>query len=178
LPAIDSGICRSTAWVGIAALALSLLAQAGLERWMGVLTLVPFPVAAIAFVRFEDRLPTLFDALFAWAAVVNAAGYAWNLYDAVPLNDEAVHLVTTFAVTLTFGYLTFDRVRHAFREHPLLFLIVITSFGLAAGVLWELFEWTFGFVGPIPDTMVDLVLDGLGASLAAALCVHARAYNL
>jgi hypothetical protein len=178
LPGVDSAVYRTAAWLGVAALAVSLLVLAALGRWVGVLILVPFLVVSIVFIRFEPRLPHLFDALFAWAAVINAAGYAWNLYDVVPLYDEAVHFVTTFAVTLTFGFLTFDQVRHAFREHPLLFLVVITSFGLAVGVLWELFEWTFGFIGPIPDTMLDFVLDGSGALLAAALCVHARAYNL
>jgi hypothetical protein len=45
-----------------------------------------------------------------------------------------VHLCTIFAVTLTF-----DAVRGAFRDNAALFVVMIASFGMAAGTHWEVF---------------------------------------
>jgi hypothetical protein len=174
LPQLDGRTYAVVAWVGIAVLGASIPALAALGQWVGALVMLPFLAVSVAFVLFEPRLPTLFDALFAWAAVINAAGYAWDLYDAVNPYDGFVHLCTIFAATLTFGYLTFDAVRGAFRDYPALFVVMIASFGLAAGALWEVFEWAAGFIGSIADTMVDLMLDGLGALAAALLATHAR----
>jgi hypothetical protein len=50
-----------------------------------------------------------------------------------------VHLCTIFAVTLTF-----DAVRGAFRDNATLFVVMIASFGMAAGTHWEVFEWIAG----------------------------------
>jgi hypothetical protein len=111
LPQLDGRTYAVVAWVGIAVLGASIPALAALGQWVGALVMLPFLAVAVAFVLLEPRLPTLFDALFAWAAVINAAGYAWDLYDAVGPYDGFVHLCTIFAVTLTFGYLTFDAVR-------------------------------------------------------------------
>jgi hypothetical protein len=177
LPELNGRTYLWIAWAGILVLTGSIPVLILIGQGIGALVMVPFTAAAIAFVPYESRLPTLFDALFAWASVLSAGGYAWDFYDTVGPYDGIVHLCTTFAVTLTFGYLAYDTVRGAFQEHPLLFLVAITSFGLAAGALWEMFEWVFGFIGSIPDTMSDLVLDGLGAFVAALLCVHARSFE-
>jgi hypothetical protein len=48
----------------------------------------------------------LFDCLITWAAVINAAGYAWGLYTLVSFYDGLVHVSTTFAIIMTAGFLT------------------------------------------------------------------------
>jgi hypothetical protein len=54
---------------------------------------------------------------------------------------------------------------------------VATWLGIAVGAVWEVLEWTFGFIGPIPDTAGDLILDGLGAFAAAWLATYARDFE-
>lgn len=170
---LESRIYVVATWIGVATLVVSLLALALIQQWIGAIVVAPFLGASLAFVAFERRLPPLFDCLFVWTAVVNAAGYAWDLYATIPPYDEIVHGTTIFAITLTGGYLTYRSVAPAFARHRTLFMVAVTSFGIAVGALWEVFEWTFGFVGPIPDTMVDLILDSIGAAAAALLAGHA-----
>jgi hypothetical protein len=165
------------AWAGIAVLGGWIPILALLGHWPGALAVIPFLAAAVGFVLYEPRLPIMFDALFAWAAVINAAGYAWDLYPTLASYDGFVHLCTTFAVTLTFGYLAYDSVRSAFHDHPWLFLVAIGSFGLGTGAIWEIFEWGVGVIGPVDDTIGDLLLDALGAVAAALLCVRARFFT-
>ncbi len=62
-----------------------------------------------------------------------------------------------------------------FRQHTLLYLLTITSFGIAIGALWEITEWSAGkilapdVIGSIDDTVVDLIMDTLGSGLAAII---------
>ena len=109
---------RAAAWAGIAVLAASVAALAWLGSWHGAAVALGSLATAVVFVCYEPRLPALFDFLFAWAVVINPSGYAWDLYPLVPHYDAFVHFCTTFAVTLTFGYLAYHSVAHAFRDHP------------------------------------------------------------
>jgi hypothetical protein len=62
-----------------------------------------------------------------------------------------------------------------FRQPTWLYLFTITSFGIAIGALWEVTEWTAGkilpseVIGSLDDTIVDLIMDSLGAGFAAAI---------
>lgn len=54
-----------------------------------------------------------------------------------------------------------------------MYLVTITSFGIAIGALWEIAEWSAGkvlsteVIESLDDTIIDLVMDSLGAGLAA-----------
>jgi hypothetical protein len=140
----------------------------------------------------DDRLPTLFDFLFVLAALLNAGGWVLGLFYQPGLYDEIVHAFTTFAVTLALSFLTYSSMLTIFRNHKLLYLLTITSCGIAIGALWEVAEWTAGIVlstevieslndtmwtagivlsteviESLNDTIIDLIMDSLGAAIAA-----------
>jgi hypothetical protein len=60
-----------------------------------------------------------------------------------------------------------------FRQHKLLYLIAIASFGIAISALWEVAEWLAGLIlstdviESLDDTITDLIMDSLGARFAA-----------
>jgi FlaA1/EpsC-like NDP-sugar epimerase len=176
---------RVAAWAGQVLLAVAIMVVAFMGNWQGVLGLAFFLIAAVAFVMMEDRLPTLFDLLFVVAALINAGGWVWNLYDTVWGYDEAAHAFTIFAVTLALGYLAYGALLSSFHAHRLLFVLAIASFGITIGALWELLEWTYEVMTPgnfllgLNDAMIDLLMDSIGAVFAGwlslwALHEHAR----
>jgi uncharacterized membrane protein YjdF len=166
---------RKAAWVGIALLAVAIVVVIIQRNWLGLGFLTGFLIASIVFVRLERKLPTLFDLIFVVAALINAGGCAWNLYNKPGPYDEIAHFFTIFAITLSFGFLLFRELMSSFAGHRVLFIITIASFGIAIGALWEIIEWSADFVIPqqivsgLFDTVTDLILDSLGATLAAFL---------
>lgn len=80
--------------------------------------------------------------------------------------DEAVHLYTSFAVVAGTG-----RIAVAIRgfgvtsSHWWALLV----FGIGVGLAWEAFEWAVGIIGSRHDTIVDLLMDAAGATIATAL---------
>jgi VanZ family protein len=135
--------------------------------WFGLLQMAVFLVASVIFVELEFGLPHFFDLLFVAAALLNAAGWVWSFYTAVPGYDEVAHFFTSFAFTLSFGYLSYGVVRHHFRQHLWHFIIVIASFGISLGALWEVAEWVFA--KSLADPVSDIIMDAAGAILAGAI---------
>lgn len=166
---VNSRALRIGGWAGIALLAAALVVVLLRADWSGVALLTAFLVASIAFVGFEDRLPPFFDLFFVSAAIVNAGGWVWDLYTRVCGYDEFAHFFTTFAVALSFGYLAFDAMQLHFREHRWHYALAITSFGVTLGAWWEVVEWVI--LTELTDPVGDIVLDTLGAFLAAGLAV-------
>lgn len=171
---------RRTAWAGIGVLLIAVAVSAFQGRWYGVATLMAFATVSVVFVMVEDRLPALFDLLFVLAALLNAAGWTWNVFRIGPY-DEIVHAYTSFAATLAFGFLVFETVRPRFADHGYLYALTIASFGLSLGALWEVVEWVFGVIGPIDDTVLDLVMDtigAVGAAMVAGLAVRVPSWRM
>ena len=164
---------RVAAWVGQALLTIAVIAALGQGKWQNALGLALFLVASLAFVVINDRWPTLFDFLFVLAALLNAGGWVLGLFYQPGLYDEIVHAFTTFAVTLALSFLAYSSMLTIFRDRKLLYLLTITSFGIAIGALWEITEWTAGMVlsseviESLDDTIMDLIMDSLGAAIAA-----------
>jgi hypothetical protein len=115
-------------------------------------------------------------ALAWWLAViltlVNVAGYAFDLYEAFWWFDRILHGATLFAITFWFTAIVLgDAIREG---HDVLFVLLLSSFGIAIGALWEVAEWAFDAmaVGDVikgkHDTLLDVLMDTAGA-LAAAL---------
>ncbi len=122
------------------------------------------------------------DRRLAWtslvvAAVINVAGYVWNLYDALPWFDEVIHGYTIFAMTLPIALLLYGVVLTGGRQYRLLLVLTIASIGLAIGALWEVAEWGYDQFTPTDDilgktdTIIDLVMDTIGAVVAGIFCV-------
>lgn len=166
---------RLIAWAGSFILAGAIVYLAVQQKWAATAVLAMFLVISIGIIARRSRLPTLFEAIFVVAVVVNAAGYAWNFYKSVGFYDELAHLYTGFAVTLALGFLLYEELMDGFRDHRVMFVVTITGLGMATGALWEIFEWLYelatgyDMVGTVRDTMTDLVLDSAGAFAAALL---------
>lgn len=170
---------RVAAYIGQGFLAFAVIAALAQGKWQNAIALLLFLTASVMFVVKDDRLPTLFDFLFVLAALLNAAGWVWGLFNAPGLYDEIVHCFTIFALTLAFGFLVYRPMLDIFRQHKLLYMLTIVSFGIAVGALWEVVEWTAGqvlsiqVVPSLEDTIIDLVMDSLGAVLAALVSLWA-----
>ena len=170
---------RIIAWIGQAVLTIFVIAAAVQGKWSNALGLALFLVISFVFVIRDDKLPTLFDFLFVLAALLNATGWVWNLFGMPGPYDEIVHAYTTFAITLALSFLVYGSMLNIFRNHTLLYLVTITSFGIAIGALWEVTEWSAGkilstqVIESLDDTIIDLVMDTLGAGLAALISLWA-----
>lgn len=111
------------------------------------------------------------------AALVNAAGYLWDLYDRFGWFDEVVHAYTTFALTLPLALLLYDVVLTGAQTQKILFILTVASLGVAIGVLWEIVEWAYDQMVPENailgklDTIIDLIMDILGGVAAGIVTV-------
>jgi hypothetical protein len=153
-------------WVGVALMACAVVALAVMGRWLALLLSLAFLASSIAVLVARHDFPRVFDLLFVLAALVNGAGWVWDLYDSVFGYDEFAHAYTSFAISLWLGFLIYYSMRTEFRGRSLLFALVIATFGLAIGAVWEMIEWTFI---QLKDPVVDLMMDGIGAVLAGLL---------
>ncbi len=95
---------RVAAWIGQGLLTIAVLLAASQGKWQNALALALFLIVSLLFVIKDDRLPRLFDFLFVLAALLNAAGWVWGLFNAPGLYDEIVHAFTVFAFTLAFSF--------------------------------------------------------------------------
>lgn len=122
-------------------------------------------VTAAAALLARRILPAAFGLLLTVAVAVNAAGYVLTLWHERTAFDEIVHAFTSFAGMAAIGWLVLKR-----RMRPGLALLwQALAIGLVIGVAWEGFEWAIGIIGSRRDTAIDLLMDGVGALLAAML---------
>lgn len=170
---------RIAAWIGQILLGMAVLAALVQGNRLNAIALAGFLITSLTFVVKDDRLPTLFDFLFVIAALLNAGGWVWQLFYQPGPYDEITHAFTTFAITLALSFLVYHSMLNVFRQHKVLYLLTIASFGIAIGALWEVAEWTAGkvlateVIESLDDTIVDLIMDSLGAGLAALISLWA-----
>ena len=166
-PEVDSRTHRILAWIGVALRAAALIAVLLLERRHGLPSLATFLVLSIAFLAAQDRLPSLISLLVVVAALINAVGWAWNIFNQVTFYDEFVHAFSSFAVVAALGYLAWTRGYLDAKPGSAKFVLAVTVGGFVLGVLWEMVEMTFLDL-TWTDTLVDLLMDTIGAAVAAA----------
>ena len=117
--------------------------------------------------------------LAAALAVANAAGYAFDLYARFWWFDRVLHAATIFALTYWSTVFVLRRVLTGVERHRPLLAVTIACVGVAVGAWWEVAEWGFDRVAPGDvikgkyDTIIDLVVDTLGAALGAWLSLSA-----
>ena len=163
---------RIAAWIGQFFLAIATAIVLVREGWQAAAILLGFLLASFIFVLKERQLPTLFDLLFVIAALLNAGGWIGLFYQPGPY-DEIVHAFTTFSVTLALSFLVYRPMLSIFISHRKLYILTIISFGLAVGALWEVFEWLTATINSLDDTIVDLIMDAIGAIAASLLSLQA-----
>lgn len=128
--------------------------------------------------KYDIYIPKIFAlamALFAYATVF--LGELNDFYYRIWWWDMALHSVSAVG----FGLLGFIILLILFERHrvtasPAVLSVFSFSFALGIGVLWEIFEFTmdtaFGFnmqKSGLRDTMTDLIVDALGAAIAACI---------
>lgn len=135
--------------------------------WTTALAWAACAAVAIVVHLFRDKLPPFFGLMLTSAALVNAAGYVFNLWHQQTLFDESVHAFTTFAVMGAAGWFWLPATHRPSTRFFLWFGVA----GVLAGVAWEIFEWAIGIIGDLRDTLIDLVMDSLGLAAAGFLLV-------
>lgn len=161
-----------------------LLAEALIAVWRGVLPAVFITLVALVLTllpgllasRVGLRLPPSFlaaVALFVLATLY--LGEVHDFYDRFWWWDLALH----FGSAMGFGILGFLLIFMLFQGDryaapPWALGVLSFCLALAVGALWEIFEFAmdtlFGFnmmKSGLPDTMGDLIVDAVGAALAA-----------
>lgn len=125
-------------------------------------------------ILLRERFPILLGFLIALAALADTAGYAFTLWKADTLFDEAIHGFTSFAGMAAIGWaLSRSETGRQWSRGAL--VAVIVGIGLALGLLWEGFEWVADMIGSPRDTLIDLAADTIGAALAGLLVVSVHA---
>jgi hypothetical protein len=149
--------------LGIAMFALGASAWLATHGKIGEAALMAgFVVTAVAFGSSRPRLPPIFTLLFALAAGINALGYVLELWHNPVWFDEVVHVLTPFTIVAAIGWLSIKRT-----GKPSHYLAKMVLVGIALGLAWEAFEWMIGIIGTFQDTLLDLLMDTIGATLAS-----------
>lgn len=122
--------------------------------------------------KHTHAVPINLWALLAAILVVNILGFAFDLWSRYPLFDDLMHLMTSFILALCLAYYLSARVLVSPREYPVLWSLVLVGVVLGIGAAWELMEWVVRQLANVQedklvDTIIDLSLDLIGASLAA-----------
>lgn len=116
--------------------------------------------------------PNAFDVLFALAALVGALGYVFDLFSEVVPYDELTHAFTTFSVSLAFYFLFYEGAVP--RQKAVALGTSVFTLGVTVGTYWEIFEWATGTRYTITDTIIDLIVDSIGALAAALVALALR----
>lgn len=147
------------------------------SRWYDAAALGAVAVVGFIFIAAKDRLPSLFTLLFVIAALINALGYVLTLWHERTPFDEIVHAFTSFTVCAAAGWLLLSRTRLVSGDENVKLVLAVAAIGLVIGVLWEIFEWIIGIIGGPTDTIMDLVMDMIGAVAAGLFCAWAAGRN-
>jgi hypothetical protein len=129
------------------------------------------------------NLPRLYDLAVIVALMFTQGGEALNLYDAIAWYDRVVHFVVPLLVSQII-YLCLARIevmpdpsQETLPRHEAGMFVAVFALGLAAGALWEIFEWSSdGLFGSAlsegnTDTVGDLIADACGSLAGGALMV-------
>src|SRR5690242_6035086 len=93
---------RFAAWGGVALLVGAIILVALQGNWQGAATLAGVAVAVAVFLLIMC-MPALVNLAVVVSALLNGAGYVWNLYQRFWWFDRIIHGYTLFAITLPLG---------------------------------------------------------------------------
>lgn len=168
---LHAKVFAAGAWLGVAVLGACGMVVLWNGHWLGMLQFALFFGSSAYLMTLDRMLPNLFKFLFVLAAIINAVGWIWDEYTKIVWYDEFAHFYTSFSITLALAYLIYRRAKSYLHERKIDYFLVVISFGLALGAVWEVFEWII-LLGDFKDSPVsDIIYDGAGAILAALLAV-------
>jgi hypothetical protein len=169
--------------VGSTAFAVLAAAFVVAGRPTGAGVMILFFLASLLYRVTRIRLASLFDLLLVVAGMVNALGWALDLYSVqYPWFDQVAHGLTTGTVVLvSFRVVYRDDLRRALSRRTPVLVGTIAFLGLGFGAAWELVEraldvgFGLGLQHGLGDTLLDLLADLVGALLAGGLAaLHRR----
>ena len=138
-------------------------------RWLDSAVLGGVVLLGIALIAARGRLPPLFATLLIVAALLNTLGYVLTLWHETTAFDEMVHAFTSLAGCAALGWLLIERMAMTTGGPRARILFVFLAIGLVLGLLWETFEWAISIIGSPEDTIIDLLMDLIGAFGAGLL---------
>ena len=109
------------------------------------------------------------------AILLNALAFFVPLYEKFWWFDDTIHTYTLFSLTLLIVPILFGKVLKGIERHNFLLFLIMISIGLAIGSIWEILEWAYdsfqasNVIKGKDDTIKDLILDTIGASLASLI---------
>ena len=183
---------ESESWVNRVEMAIAIALQIGIllvtggalfeSQWLvafnGAVILVLSFTPAIIEHRLRVLLPvelTLVTCIFLYASF--ALGEVQGFYEKIWWWDLALHGLSALTIGVI-GFLSIYVFYMTRRIRVAAGWIALITFALAVsvGTLWEIFEftmdWYFGFnmqKSGLTDTMTDLIINGAGAAIAAAI---------
>lgn len=151
-------------WAGVAGFAVFLAALLLDERWFELRIAACFFLPLLILKLVPHGLPNLVMALVTGCFVLSAAGWALDWYGRFWWFDVVLHTINPMLIMTGTMFMLWkaDLLAHAPRKGR--FVLWSTGIGLALGVAWELFEFTYL---PLtwPDTILDVVMNTAGAAL-------------
>ncbi len=109
---------------------------------------------------------------------LNGAGFAWKLFEPIPLYDEIAHLLTPFVLVAVLAEIIyraggddefFDTRRHA--------IVTGSVIGILGAAGWEEIEVVLSAIGvpisnTLPDSIFDVFLGVVGGAAGAYVADH------
>jgi hypothetical protein len=111
--------------------------------------------------------------LIVFCIVLNGAGFAWNIFEPIPLYDEIAHLITPLTlVAITAEIIYRSGGDDEFFNTPRRAIITGSVIGLVGAAGWEGIEVLMDMMGlpishALPDTIFDIFLGVLGGAIGA-----------
>lgn len=170
---LDSRSYRRVSLIVLALIALAAVYFAVTGQWYDAAALGVLAILGLAFVAAHERLPSIFTLLFVLAGLVNAGGYVFDLWKSPAWFDETVHAFTSFTVMAAIGWMLLARTSLNAAGKSARLALAVAGLGLVLGGVREVFEWIIGIIGSPTDTMIDLVMDMIGAVAAGLFCAWA-----
>ena len=157
---------------------------------MHILAIIIILLPYIAKKIFKLHIPYFATSLYyLFLFLTSYLGTFMNLYQIVPVWDSIVHF--TSGVMLGFVAMFFVNVvyKKQQKQNAIFVFVFVLVFALALGAMWEIFEFTcdslldinlqryispdgMAYVGQsaVVDTMLDIIMDFLGALISAFVC--------
>jgi hypothetical protein len=104
---------------------------------------------------------------------LNGAGFAWNLFEPVPLYDEIAHFITPFTLVAILAEIIYrGGGDDEFFNTPRRAVFTGSVIGLVGAGAWEVIEIALDLMGfpishSVPDTIFDVVLGVAGGAAGA-----------